>query len=275
MRKASWVHGWATSLVLAAPISAHAQDSAVTPEALDFGQVEVGESVTVPVTIRSTDPYTPLTVYSFSFCAPSDPDCYHWTDYNHCTPERVADHPPREQFFCSNDAAEVTITATTPADYSPDLFPGEEMIVDVTYTPTVVGPAPAVTFAIDMNDHDDPFVLLPIRAEAIEPLPEPPTPEESIAELIAFFDDAVAGGGIVGTGHCSHARAARARWLRNMLVAAQGGIEWDMTQAACYWLRRADSASDGTVPDLVSGDDAAELNASIVDLMPVLGCAWP
>jgi hypothetical protein len=100
-----------------------------------------------------------------------------------------------------------------------------------------------------------------------------PTPEELIAEILTFFDAAVADGSLSGSGPGGSA-GGRLGALRNMLVTAQALIDAGDVAAACTQLLDAYNRTDGhpIPPDFVQGDAAPALAAMIADLRSLLAC---
>ncbi len=254
------------SVLLLLPIASFAQESLVTPMSLDFGQIPVGESATISVTITGIDQYTPLCVYNLYFVmSPDDPP---WGDnvYNQCV---LAANRLTQ---CSNPSAEVTITRSIPDPAPDDLWQFDQLVLEVTYTPAAVGPVPVSFFDIESNDHDQPYIFLPITGEGVEPIPDPETPAELVDDILALFDDAIEMGTIDGTGRCDRVRELRLKTMRLFLAAAERHIVDNRIRAACRALQWAKVGSDGIALDWIEGEDAATLNTLIVSLMETLEC---
>jgi hypothetical protein len=98
-------------------------------------------------------------------------------------------------------------------------------------------------------------------------------PEEQIAELLEFFDAAVAAGTVVGSGQGNSAQG-RLNALRNMIEAAGDLIRDGQLAEACDQLGVALDRTDGETPppDFVTGSAAAELRQRIDALRATLGC---
>jgi len=95
----------------------------------------------------------------------------------------------------------------------------------------------------------------------------------TIADVIELFDDAVAGGTLVGAGPGNSARG-RLGALRNMLLAAGELLEQGEVEAACGQLQDAADRTDGAFPppEFAQGPAAPELFDAITELQDELGC---
>jgi len=149
-----------------------------------------------------------------------------------------------------------------------DVFPGGDpsIQIDVTFAPVATGPAEAILYV----GGDYPSFVVELRGTGVA---EEPSPSELIAEILAYFNDAVADGTLVGSGPGNSA-AGRLNALQNMIESAQDLIEAGDFAGACTQLLAAHGKTDGEArpPDFVQGEAAIELAALIMDLYARLGC---
>ena len=101
-----------------------------------------------------------------------------------------------------------------------------------------------------------------------------PPPQQQIADILAFFDAAVAVGTLQGAGNGNSAGGSR-QALRNMLEAAGDLLQQGRIGGACQQLADAHDRTDGLPrpPEFVDGPAAADLALRIADLRSALGCA--
>jgi CSLREA domain-containing protein len=100
---------------------------------------------------------------------------------------------------------------------------------------------------------------------------EPPTPRDDIFEILAFFEESVAAGDLVGAGR-GHSAPHQLFAFRGLLWLAAFSIERGSERSACALLRNAEKFSDGEGPDLVEGPAAPELAERLDALQESLGC---
>lgn len=207
----------------------------VSPLAYDFGDVEVGKSSTVFITISNVG-IGNLTVSDIAFVVGS-----------------------------SGDFA-ITASPLLPATVTgPDGF----IEVEITYAPSAVG-ASAATLEIISDDEDEGVVEVALSGVGVsEELP----PDEQIAEILDFFDTSVADGNLAGQGPGNSAER-RLNALRNMIEAAGDLIDNELYEDACQQLADALKKTDGQVPppDFVAGEAREELENMLLELMESLGC---
>lgn len=152
--------------------------------------------------------------------------------------------------------------------------PNEDVNLDITYTPTILGDNSAV-LQISSNDADKPVVEVQLSATGIL---RPPTPSEQIANILTFFDESVKQGKLQGMWYgCSkwtYHDDFQLKLLRYMIKAASYSIEHGWNQQACHQLKYIYRCCDGQKmpPDLVKGAAVEELAGMIQQLMQTLGC---
>jgi uncharacterized delta-60 repeat protein len=146
------------------------------------------------------------------------------------------------------------------------VVPGETSVVDIeiTYTPTTEGYV-STTLLIESNDADEPLVGVELGGVGV--VVEIP-PEQQIQDILDFFDQSVSDGTLVGygPGPCS---ARRLRALRCMIKSAGVLIKCEYYGWATMILRAVDKKTDGEPrpPDFVAGEAVPTLNQMVKDLI--------
>lgn len=208
----------------------------VTPAEHDFGEVMVGASSTVIITIQNINGHF-LNIWDVSLAAGSDAFA-------------ITDSPgfPLVLDWNGNSSTEV----------------------EVTFTPTVAG-AVSGTLVVTSDDLVYPTLEVSLSGTGVS---EQQEPSEMIEDLIDFFDASVADGSLYGLGPGNSA-PHRLNALRNMLLAAGDMIDAGEYERACAQLASAWAKTDGLPrpPDFVGGEAAAELAGMIEELMGAIGCA--
>ena len=159
------------------------------------------------------------------------------------------------------DSASATLPVT--------LDTNDTLDVEVAFAPTAAGAATR-TLTIGSNDANQSTVAVALIGEGVA-VQVPPT--EQIAEILSFFDDAVAGGTVEGAGSGSSA-PGRLKALRNMIEAAADFISESDWVEACQQLRDVFERIDGNPrpPDFATGDALEELRTRVNDLRIAIGC---
>lgn len=210
-------------------------DIAVSPTSHDFGEVGLGSSRTLAVTISNTG-CGQLTVTGAGID----------TDF------AIVSLPPSSVVVPPNETCQL----------------------QVTYTPTVLGYNSAV-LKINSNDADEPVVEVLLSATGVL---IPPPPSEQIADILAFFDEAVEQGTIqdVSRGSCGRMlqNDFHLRIIRCMLNAVRLSIERQKYRQACNMLRQIYLSCDGNrmPPDTIRGEAVPEFANMIQVLMQTLDC---
>jgi ELWxxDGT repeat protein len=209
-------------------------DIEVSPLAYSFGDVEVGSSSTLVITISNVGTVN-LTVNYFS-------------------PQSGWDYA-----FSIASAPEVPFI----------LAPLSTVDLAVTYTPSATGSISSV-LEISSNDPDEPLVQVDLSGTGIE---EEIPPLEQISDILDFIDDSVASDTLAGDGPGNSAEH-RLNALINMIEAAGDLIQQGDIEAACQQLLDAYRKTDGQPrpPDFVTGEAASELAEMIQELRISLGC---
>lgn len=205
----------------------------VSPYSYDFGDVEVGDSRTVVVTISNVGDVD-LTVLDLGFEIGSS------LDYS------------------------ITSAPVPPVI----LLPQETEDVEIAYAPSAVG-FTELFFEVSSDDPDEPVVQIYLSGAGIQTeLP----PDQAIAAIIEFFDQSVADGTLTGTGRFPRMERRRLRAMRNILRAAGNLINGGYYRGARMLLRVAARRSDGfrRPIDFVEGPATSELSAKIQDLLTAL-----
>ena len=168
-----------------------------------------------------------------------------------------------QELWKSSEGTEATTTMVT--EIMPGLGPSINM--DVTYTPSSLGPAEAV-FQICCDD----IGILQLGLSGSGVSVEPP-PGEQIAEVLEFVGASVESGTLSGDGP-GNSGEGRLNPLTTMIEAADDLIEGGLFSEACAQLQDIYNRCDGLSPppDFVAGPASAGLAQMIGDLMDNLGC---
>jgi len=208
----------------------------VSPQAYDFGDVELGSASSTLITIVNSDlpGGDPLYISDISLAGGSSAD-----------------------FAITADPAGSTV------------LPGESVDVAIAFTPTAEGYA-AATLEIASDDPVSPLIQVPLGGVGVSV--EPP-PEEQVAAVLAFMDAAVETGSLAGDGPGGSA-ANRLSALENMIEASGDLIAAGAYDEACAQLGAALKKCDGqpSPPDFVTGEAASALQLMIEELRSALGC---
>ncbi|MFQ5566122.1 MAG: hypothetical protein ACE5EU_07150, partial [Paracoccaceae bacterium] len=147
------------------------------------------------------------------------------------------------------------------------LAAGEDAFVTVSFFPTAVG-THAGTLTIDSADTDEPSVAVSLIGNGLVG-----AVEDQATVLEAAVDEAIAFGGLVGSGS-GNSSNGRLNAFANMIDAAGDLIEAGFIEDACGQLRSALRRVDGDPrpPDFATGDDAALIAEQIEFLRTSLGC---
>ncbi|HSP99774.1 MAG TPA: hypothetical protein VL049_21335 [Candidatus Dormibacteraeota bacterium] len=149
--------------MLASPMAVRAEDLAVDPSSWNFGEVAVGTSVA-----RS---------FGFTSIGTSDVSLY----LLQVTPDEVS------MPVCGVDVA-CDFAITSSPGLPRIMPPGDTDTVEVTFTPSAIGPAHAF-FYVRSNDTYPPpgsIAYLPLTGVGVEPVPPAPVPAASPWALVAM-----------------------------------------------------------------------------------------
>jgi hypothetical protein len=152
--------------------------------------------------------------------------------------------------------------------------PNETCQLQVTYTPTVLGYNSAV-LKINSNDADEPVVEVLLSATGVL---IPPSPSEQIANILAFFNEAVEEGTIQSVSpnfnKCTNRNDSQLQLIRCMINAVRLSIERQKFHQACNMLRQIYQSCDGNrmPPDTIRGEAVPEFANMIQVLMQTLDC---
>lgn len=220
--------------VFVAEIALHAGDIDPAPASVNFGDVSVGTSSTQIVTLENAGD-ADLSIQSIEFAGGTD------------AAYQVA-----------------SVSAGIPVA----LGPGDVIDVQIRFTPSAVASFTG-SLRVATDDYDEAIVLVPLAGSGVNDQ----SLDAEVAGLLAFFDDAVEGGSLVGDGPGKSAENRRDA-LRNMLVAAGGMIADGEHGEACKQFADAYDRTDGEAqpPDFVEGSAATELRTRIAVLLGSLGC---
>jgi hypothetical protein len=213
---------------------AKADQLEVLPTQHDFGDVEVGTTVTTIVSMRNSNG-SAVTVESIGFQAGGSGDF------------SLVNAPPTPFDLALNETVEVV----------------------VAFSPSDVGYVSAV-LQIDSTDWSNPTQEVTFGGTGVAVQ----TPPGTIQVILDFFDASVAAGTLDGTGPSDRARIAHRKVFRFIVVAAGTLIEGGYYDRACPTLERAYIRSHGLPrpKDFVQGEARAELKAMIGQLIADLGC---
>jgi len=209
-------------------------DINVVPLDYDFGETEIGGSVSALVRVSNTGSSS-LTVEDVNF-----------------------------QSGSSSDFA-ITSSMILPRTISAGGF----FDVEITFTPSTSGVCLAV-LAISSSDPDEPLVLVALRGTGVG---GSVTPKEQIEAIVDLMKTSIADGSLVGSGQGKSGKG-RLKALLNMMKRARELIEAEAFEEACEQLASAYAHADGEErpPDFVAGSGAAALAAQIEELMETLEC---
>lgn len=173
----------------------------------------------------------------------------------------TADDGVNGQELWRSNGTEATTTMVT------EILPGfgPSLNLEVTYTPSSLGPAEAHLVLAGTS-----FLFLHLFGSGVTV--EPP-PGEQISEILEFFQASVETGTLSGDGP-GNSGEGRLNALTNMIEAADDLIEGGLLSEACGQLQDVYNRCDGLSPppDFVSGVAAVELANMIGTLMNNLGC---
>jgi beta propeller repeat protein len=208
----------------------------------DFGEVEVGLSEAVGLTISNTGSF-PLTINDVAF----------------------------------QEGSSIDISVTYEVEMPFVLRGGRSFDVTITYTPSAAEAVSAV-LEIDSDDADEASIAVELSGMGF--VQESSGPAEQMKQILAFFDQAVEEGKLRGNGR-GWSAGMRLRLFRFMLLKANYFIEKEMFRASCWQLNYAYKRADGRrwPRDLVVGEATEELAGQIKELMVSLececSCGWP
>jgi beta-glucanase (GH16 family) len=207
-------------------------DIQVSPFIYDFGDVEIGLSETMIISISNTGD----------------------ADLSIDTLE-----------FQTNSTIDFLITS---APFLPAVIPPSGVIdFEVAFTPSAEYLVEAV-LQIASNDPDEPLVEINIAGVGVV---DESTPDEQIEEILDFIDDSLADGSLIGEGSGNSA-GKRLNALINMINAAGDLIRDGLYAQAIEQLKSAHKKCDGQSPppDFVSGSAVQELSSYIQNLIEFL-----
>ena len=149
------------------------------------------------------------------------------------------------------------------------VIPGETVEVEVAFSPSAAGYVTAV-LAVESTDSLNHVHGVFLGGVGVDTPPEPVT----LQPILHFFAASVATGTLDGTGSNDRVKRSQLRVFRFILVAAGTLIEGGYMGWACHVLERAFIRSDGLPRpnDFVEGDARSELNGMIGQLMADMGC---
>lgn len=207
-------------------------DIDVSPTSYDFGDVEIGSSTTMFVSIFNTGDGD-LSIESFGFSAGSS----------------------------SNFS--ITTAPSLPAT----VVPGGTADIEITFAPSAVYYSSAV-LEIGSNDPDESFVTVDLSGVGV--VIETP-PSEQVQEIITFIEDSVSVGELSGEGPGSSADK-KLNAMINMIEAVGNLISDGLYEEAQQQLEDILKKCDGESPppDFVTGPAASNLVVQIYELMQII-----
>lgn len=214
-------------------------DIDVAPLAYDFGQVDAFTSSETIVTVSNTG---------------------------------AADLTLTEISLSGDSSYSLPMPESLPSEGTPVvLAPSETLDVTVEFFPTSVcdGCSFNATLSVKSDDPDEPNVTVSLVGNGLAG-----AVEDQASALEMAVEDAIANGGLVGSGEGQSADA-RLNAFQNMIEAAGDLIEAGFIEDACVQLKSARDRIDGSPipPDFVAGDDAALIKSQVDFLIDSLGCA--
>ena len=221
------------SFLFVIPCAYGEPDIDVEPPYHDFGEVEVGLSETVTITIKNVG-NSSIAVESISFKTGS-------SDYD-----------------------------INSIPYLPVFFgPGGSVKVEITFTPLGTTLSSAV-LEIKSSDPDDGIVEVSLTGLGFSAAV---TPLEQIEAIIDFVDSSVTEGSLSGKGPGNSGKPRLNSWIkilheaRSSIVEASYGKACKQLNSAYKYID-----GESQPPDFVTGPAAAELVSKILKLIETLGC---
>lgn len=217
-----------------------APDIEVTPDAVDFGEVEVGAQQSAFITIANTG-------------------------NGNLSLQALAIQQAGEVDFGFMPLAQLPIT----------IEPDSSVTVEVVFAPSAEGPYEAL-FRVFSDDPETPIAEAVMTGTGfIEEEPELTT-KEKIDAIRAFYQAGLINGRIVGTGNGKNS-AARAAAVGFSLAMAQNLIHGGYERLALISLESVASKTDGKdwPFDYVAGASVPELNAMVADLIENIKDEYP
>jgi len=156
----------------------------------------------------------------------------------------------------------------TPLQVMPlTLAPNTALDIEILYTPVLEGLAQA-TLQLTSDDPDQPALQVALAGEGISVVL---SPEEQMTQLFDAFDLAVQQGSIQGVGDKKSA-VNKLKTFGKMLAIADELIAGGYDEEALDTLLMIEAKCDGekSPKDFVAGDEVANLNALINDLINAL-----
>ncbi len=208
----------------------------VLPTDHDFGDVEVGTTVTVIISMTNING-SDVEVYGLGFQA--------------------------------GGSADFSLVSSPPVPFI--IVPGETVEVEVAFSPSAAGYVTAI-LEIESTDSLTPVHEVFFGGVGVATQPNPVT----IQTILDFFDDSVEAGTLEGRGRPQLAkfRLCVMRWLLEtageLIEQDRDRAARFMLQRA--WLRS--DGLVGRLYDFVVGDARDELNGMILQLMADMGCEW-
>jgi len=205
---------------------------AVDPAAMDFGQLDLGQSAVGVLRVANTGD-ADLIVQSIEFAAGN---------------------------------ADFALVAAPVLPMVIEV--GAWVDLEIVYTPTVEGNAVS-TLTIVSDDVEHPAVDVELKGSAENPVQ---TPLEQMDSILKFYDQGLKDKTIKGVGHTLRAAQAQALLVRQMLVCTRCLIKGGYNKWALYALYDIDKKTDGKgyPRDILEGPAVPELNAKIDVLIDTL-----
>jgi protein involved in polysaccharide export with SLBB domain len=147
------------------------------------------------------------------------------------------------------------------------LAPAASAQLEIVYTPTAAGSVGA-SLQITSDDLDESLVTVAMTGQAVSPVV---TPYEQIKAMIAFFDESVKNGAIVGVGKGKCAKM-NVQAFKEALKITKSLIRCERKRCAIGVLNELDKFTDGQSrpTDIIKGSAVPELNARIETLLETL-----
>jgi len=246
MKTKSIIFFFLASLFLSAtffvPLQVAAQGIDVTPLDWDFGDVELGSSVSKVFIITNPGP-VPLSVYNVTI----------------------------EDDATSSFSIESDVPPPTSIVYpeNPSGYP-TTLEVEVVFSPTSLGSHTASIFIESDAEPPNNRLYVPLNGTGVEP---GTSPGDQIIDILEFYDNSIADGSLVGSGP-GRSAGNRLKALKNMLLSVQDLIDSGDYEGACEQILDALKKCDGDPipPDFVTGDAASDLFEQLQNLQVSLAC---
>jgi YVTN family beta-propeller protein len=210
-------------------------DIGVQPSSYDFGDIVVGNTSAMYMTISNTGGAV-LTIKNIYF---------------------------------GNQAEGDAFALQFPSDLPLTIPPNSYLNMEVRYTPTLIFTQQNNSLVLESDDEDKSVIEVPITGRGVLAK----EPSQAVSGLLGFIDYALDNALIVGTGPGNSADN-RANALMNMIESAGDLISKNAIQGACKQLNSIYKKVDGLPkpPDFISGEAVSGVASGVLEIMNSQNC---